>query len=61
MENFNFNPVQAWILAPHNARQKNRVMSDEGCFKTDTVIGREVKIYFISFKHKTYIHITYVI
>ena len=36
---------QAWVLAPDIGQclAKSRFMSDEGCFKTDTVVRREVE------------------
>ena len=42
--------LQTWKLAPDIWQQpaKNRVMSDEGCFITDTVAWREVKKNIIS-------------
>ena len=43
---------QTWILARDIGQcpGKNRVTSDEGCFTTDTVVRREVKFFFISYR-----------
>ena len=30
---------------------KNRVMSDKNCFTTDAFVRREVKFFFISYRH----------
>ena len=51
---------QAWILAQDigQCQAINRVISDENCFTTDTVVRREVKKKFITYLDlKTYKHL----
>ena len=46
-----FNNLQAWILGPdiEQCPAKDRVMFDESCFTTDTIVQREIKE-FISYQ-----------
>ena len=46
-----FNNLQAWILGPdiEQCPTENRVMFDESCFTTDTIVQREIKE-FISYR-----------
>ena len=43
---------QTWILAPDIGQcpEKNRIISDKSCFTTDTVVCREVKKCFTSYR-----------
>ena len=51
---------QAWILALviEQCSARNRVMSDESCFTTDTIVSCEVNFFFISCRRfKTHKHL----
>ena len=49
---FGVNILQAWILAPDIGQSlaKSWVMSDESCFRTDTVVSCEVKNFSTSYR-----------